>query len=219
MLSYLCIMIKYLREPMNGFTHFIPAVFSVVGLVLLLDKALAYMDPYRIVSYTVFGVGLFLLYLMSTLYHWLPLNEKKVRLLRRLDHMMIFVLIAATYTPLCLISLRGGWGWSLLGVVWTFAFVGIFIKIFWMNASRWVSTSIYLIMGWIAVFAIWPMLNVLNTSELLLLLAGGMFYSVGAVIYALKKPVIVSGFLGFHEIFHVFVALGSFAHFLVIYSI
>jgi hemolysin III len=204
---------------MNGFTHFIPAVFSVVGLVLLLDKALAYMDPYRIVSYTVFGVGLFLLYLMSTLYHWLPLNEKKVRLLRRLDHMMIFVLIAATYTPLCLISLRGGWGWSLLGVVWTFAFVGIFIKIFWMNASRWVSTSIYLIMGWIAVFAIWPMLNVLNTSELLLLLAGGMFYSVGAVIYALKKPVIVSGFLGFHEIFHVFVALGSFAHFLVIYSI
>jgi len=212
-------MIKYLREPMNGFTHFIPAVFSVVGLVLLLDKALAYMDPYRIVSYTVFGVGLFLLYLMSTLYHWLPLNEKKVRLLRRLDHMMIFVLIAATYTPLCLISLRGGWGWSLLGVVWTFAFVGIFIKIFWMNASRWVSTSIYLIMGWIAVFAIWPMLNVLNTSELLLLLAGGMFYSVGAVIYALKKPVIVSGFLGFHEIFHVFVALGSFAHFLVIYSI
>ncbi len=204
---------------MNGFTHFIPAVFSILGLVLLLDKALYHMDPYRIVSYTVFGLGLFLLYLMSTLYHWLPLNEKKVKLLRRLDHIMIFVLIAATYTPLCLISLRGVWGWSLFGVVWAFAIVGIFIKIFWMNVSRWVSTSLYLIMGWIAVVAIWPLLNVLQSSELMLLVAGGMFYTVGAVIYALKKPVILSGFLGFHEIFHIFVALGSFAHFLLIYSI
>lgn len=212
-------MFKYLREPMNGFTHFIPAVFSILGLVLLLDKALYHMDPYRIVSYTVFGLGLFLLYLMSTLYHWLPLNEKKVKLLRRLDHIMIFVLIAATYTPLCLISLRGVWGWSLFGVVWAFAIVGIFIKIFWMNVSRWVSTSLYLIMGWIAVVAIWPLLNVLQSSELMLLVAGGMFYTVGAVIYALKKPVILSGFLGFHEIFHIFVALGSFAHFLLIYSI
>lgn len=204
---------------MNGFTHFIPAVFSIVGLVLLLDKALYHMDPYRIVSYTVFGVGLFLLYLMSTLYHWLPVNDKKVKLLRRLDHIMIFVLIAATYTPLCLISLRGAWGWSLFGVVWTFAIGGIFIKIFWMNVSRWISTSLYLIMGWIAVVAIWPLVNVLQGSELMLLVAGGMFYTVGAVIYALKKPVIISGFLGFHEIFHIFVAMGSFAHFLLIYNI
>lgn len=212
-------MSRYLREPMNGFTHFIPAVFSIVGLVLLLDKALYHMDPYRIVSYTVFGVGLFLLYLMSTLYHWLPVNDKKVKLLRRLDHIMIFVLIAATYTPLCLISLRGAWGWSLFGVVWTFAIGGIFIKIFWMNVSRWISTSLYLIMGWIAVVAIWPLVNVLQGSELMLLVAGGMFYTVGAVIYALKKPVIISGFLGFHEIFHIFVAMGSFAHFLLIYNI
>ncbi|WP_211206151.1 PAQR family membrane homeostasis protein TrhA [Flexistipes sinusarabici] len=103
-------MIRKLREPMNGLTHFVPAVLSVAGIVILLVKAIELSDPYRIVSYSIFGAGLFALYLMSTLYHWLPASFEKVRLLRRLDHMMIFVLIAATYTPICLIPLRGGWG-------------------------------------------------------------------------------------------------------------
>lgn len=212
-------MIKHLREPMNGLTHFIPAMLSVVGIVILLAKAVELSDPYRIVSYSIFGAGLFALYLMSTLYHWLPLSFEKVRLLRRLDHMMIFVLIAATYTPICLIPLRGGWGWSLFGTVWGLAVVGIFLKIFWINAPRWLSTGIYLGMGWIALVALWPMINNMSLQALLLLLAGGIFYSLGAVIYALKKPVLVPNILGFHEIFHIFVALGSFMHFLLIYNI
>lgn len=212
-------MTKYLREPMNGLTHFIPAVLSIIGIVFLLMKAVELSDPYRIVSYSVFGAGLFLLYLMSTLYHWLLLDTQKIKILRRLDHMMIFVLIAATYTPICLIPLRGGWGWSLFATVWAMATVGIFLKIFWMNAPRWLSTGIYLGMGWIALIALWPMINNMSLQSLLLLLAGGIFYSLGAVIYALKKPVLIPNILGFHEIFHICVAMGSFMHFLVIYSI
>jgi len=125
---------------------------------------------------------------------------------------MIFILIAGTYTPVCLIPLRGGWGWSLFGIVWGFAIAGVFIKLYWMNAPRWLYTGIYLVMGWMVIVAIYPLIKVLPTGALAWLAAGGLFYTVGAVIYAIKRPNLVPGVFGFHEIWHLFVMAGSFSH-------
>lgn len=159
-----------------------------------------------------------LLYTASTLYHWLPFSEKGIRRLRKFDHMMIFILIAVTYTPICLIPLRGAWGWSLFGSVWGLATLGIFLKFFWLQAPRWFSTMVYIIMGWLALVAVWPLIHALQPGGLVWLLMGGIFYTMGALIYAVKKPNPWPGFVGFHEIFHVFVMLGSFSHFWLMYN-
>ncbi len=209
---------KYLREPMNGFTHFIGVVLSVIGTILLINISLHPYKPAHFISLTIFGFGLILLYTTSTLYHWLKLSEEGTKKLRRADHIMIFINIAASYTPTCVIALRGSLGLGLLIAVWSVATAGIVIKIFWMNAPRWLSTSIYLLMGWLAVFVIVPLFNVLPTAALLWLFAGGLFFTIGAVIYARKKPDPYPGILGFHEIFHLFVLLGSFSHFIMMYK-
>lgn len=211
-------MLKYLRDPMNGLTHFVGFLLAIIGLFFLLGKVYHPTSLPHLVTFSIFGIGMIMLFLASTLYHWLPLSEGGVRRLRRLDHCMIFLYIAATYTPICVIALKGGWGWSLLGCVWAMAFGGIFLKFFWLGAPRWLSTSIYLGMGWLVVVGIWPLVQALQTGALLWLVAGGLAYSVGAVIYALKKPDPWPGILGFHEIFHLFVMLGSFCHFWVMYE-
>jgi hemolysin III len=140
-----------------------------------------------------------------------------VRHLRRIDHMMIFLLIAASYTPVCLILLKGGWGWSLFGCIWGFAVLGILLKVFWLQAPRWLYTVVYIVMGWLAIVALWPLAKVLSLGGFLWLFAGGLFYTFGAVIYATKKPNPWPKVIGFHEIFHVFVMLGSFSHFWLMY--
>jgi hemolysin III len=131
--------------------------------------------------------------------------------------MMIFVLIAATYTPICLIPLRGAWGWSLFGSIWGLSTLGIFMKFFWLQAPRWFSTTIYLLMGWLVIVGIWPLIKAIHAGGFLWILIGGLFYTSGAVIYALKKPDPWPNIFGFHEIFHIFVMLGSFSHFWVMY--
>lgn len=210
-------MIRFLRDPMNGLTHCIAATLAVVGTVALILRAVDPVMPWHLVGFSIFGVGLVLLYTASTLYHWLPLDERGVRALRRVDHAMIFVCIAATYTPICLIPLRGPWGWSMLGVIWSVALGGILLKIFWLSAPRWLSTAIYLGMGWIALVGIYPLAMNLPTAGLAWLVAGGLAYTLGAVIYALKRPDPFPGFLGFHEIFHLFVIGGSTCHFILMY--
>jgi hemolysin III len=209
---------KILRDPMNGLTHCIGAGLSVLGLVLLILKSAAPARPWHLATFSLFGAGLILLYTASTLYHWLPLSEAGVRRLRRLDHAMIFVLIAATYTPICLIPLRGPWGWSLFGVIWGLALSGIGMKLFWLHAPRWLSTGIYLVMGWLCLVAVWPMIQTMPQGALLWLAAGGLSYSLGGVVYALKRPDPWPGILGFHEIFHLLVLAGSAAHFWVMYG-
>jgi len=159
-----------------------------------------------------------LLYTTSTLYHWLKISDVVTLKLRKVDHIMIFIYIAATYTPICVVALRASFGWLLLAAVWSVALVGITIKIFWMNAPRWLSTFIYILMGWLAVIVIFPLINALQIGALMWLLAGGLFYTIGAVIYGLKKPDPYPGILGFHEIFHLFVLAGSFSHFWMIYK-
>ncbi|MDT8272331.1 MAG: hemolysin III family protein [Desulfomonilia bacterium] len=207
----------FLREPVNGLTHCIGALLAVVGLVVLVLEASNPPRPWHITTYSVFGVGMILLYTVSTLYHWLTLSESALARLRKLDHMMIFILIAATYTPLCLIPLRGSLGWSLFGSIWAIAIFGIIFKLFWIQAPRWISAGVYVFMGWLALAGIGPIVNTLQPGAVFWLFAGGLFYSVGALIYALKRPDPLPNVFGFHEIFHIFVLLGSLSHFWTIY--
>ena len=203
-----------LREPLNGLTHFIGIFLAVIGLTLLLRRNA--LTIYHLVSFSIFGGAMILLYTGSTLYHWLPLSGKKLEIFRKIDHIMIFVFIAATYSPVCLVTLRGSWGWSIFGSVWGLAVGGFFLKIFWLKAPRWLSTLIYLFMGWLIIVGLWPLSKLMSTAGLLWMLAGGIFYSIGAVIYILKKPNLTK-YIGFHEIFHILIMLGSFSHFWLIY--
>ena len=144
------------RDLVSGLTHCIGAALSLVGLVLLIVFAAIYGNAYHVVSFTIFGVGLFLLYLFSTLYHWLNISEKGITVFRKFDHIMIYILIAASYTPVCLVSLRGPWGWSLFGVIWGLAVLGTILSAIWIKAPRSITTTIYIIMGWVVIIAIYP---------------------------------------------------------------
>lgn len=211
-------MIKYVRDPMSGLTHFIGFCLAIAGLILLVLDSVDPLRTMHVVTFSVFGGGMILLYLASTLYHWLPLDERGTMYLRKLDHAMIFVYIAATYTPICLIGLKGAWGWSLFGAVWGLAVAGIITKLFWMNAPRWLSTAFYLGMGWLVIVGVAPLVRALQTGALFWLTLGGVMYSLGAAIYVIKRPDPWPKVFGFHEIFHVFVMAGSFCHFWVMYE-
>jgi len=210
-------MTTILRDPISGLTHCIAAALAVLGTVFLVLRSIDPVMPWHIVTFSIFGGGMILLYTASTLYHWLPLSEKGTRLLKRIDHSMIFFFIAATYTPICLIPLRGPWGWSMFGGIWAFALLGIGLKIFWLHAPRWLSTGIYLAMGWLVLVGVYPLVQNLSTGALSWLVAGGLSYTLGAVIYAVKWPNPIPKHFGFHEIFHLFVIGGSACHFVVMY--
>jgi hemolysin III len=206
-----------LRNPISGLTHFIGACFAIWGLVLLILKGVYHGDTWHVVSFVIFGAALIMLYTSSTLYHWLPLSEKGVAKMRQLDHMMIFVLISGTYTPVCLTILRGGWGWSMFGIIWGIAIFGFVSKILWMNAPRWLYVALYLLMGWTALMFIYPISQKMSGGGIFWLFIGGVAYSLGAVGYALKKPDPFPGVFGFHEIWHLFVMAGSYCHFHMVY--
>ena len=198
------------KDPISALTHFIGFLAVIPVFICLLDLADTKLQQ---ISFIVFGFSLLLLYGASTIYHTLRLSAEKTALLRRIDHMMIFVLIAGTYTPVCLVPLAGKWGTILLSAIWTIAVAGVFMKIFWMGAPRWLSTMIYVVMGWLSITAFMPLLKAVGWGGFGMLLGGGIAYTVGALIYALKKPnlAILKSF-GFHEIFHVFVMIGSAFH-------
>jgi len=204
---------KIFREPVNAISHGAGAIGSIAALTLMVVFAAMRADVWHVVSFSIFGGTLILMYTSSFLYHALKISENALLVFRRIDHIMIFMVIAGSYTPLCLVPLRGPWGWSLFATVWAIAVVGIFLKIFFMNAPRWISTLIYLMMGWLCMVAIYPLVKTLVPMALFWLGLGGLFYSVGAVIYALKKPDFFPGLFGFHEIWHCFVILGSACHF------
>lgn len=203
---------------MNGFTHFIGIILSIIGTILLIKLSLHPYRPIHLISFTIFGLGMISLYTTSTLYHWLKLSEAGIAKFRKADHIMIFIYIAATYTPVCTLALPGSLGLGLLAIVWLIAIGGTIIKIFWMNAPRWLSTLLYVLMGWLAVIVIYPLFDALPAEALFWLFTGGLFYTIGSVIYAFKKPNLFPGILGFHEIFHLFVILGSFSHFWLVYK-
>jgi len=206
-----------LREPFNALSHMAGAIASIVGLTLLVVFAAIKADVWHVVSFAIFGGTLVLMYTSSCLYHGLRLSEKGIAVMQKIDHITIFMLIAGTYTPFCLVPLRGPWGWSLLITAWSIALAGIFLKLFCFNVPRWISTGIYLVMGWIVLAAVYPLVMALNLSSLIWLGLGGLFYSSGAVIYGLKRPDPWPDTFGFHGIWHLFVLSGSFCHFRAVF--
>ena len=202
-----------IREPVNALTHLLGAVAAAIGMVVLLVNGAANDSARQVVAFAIFGASLVLLYTTSGIYHSLNLSERGLAILQRLDHMMIYVLIAGTYTPLCLVLLRGRLGIALLTAVWAIAVIGIVQKVVWMRAPRWFSTALYLGMGWAAMVVARPVLNAAPVGFLVWIIVGGVFYSVGAVVYAIKRPNPVPGVFGFHEIWHLFVMAGSFSHY------
>lgn len=204
-------MLEKIKDPVSCLTHLFGAV-AAVGCTVALLLAGAPHGVRFVASFAIFGASLTMLYSASAVYHMLRVSEATTRLLRRVDHTMIFYLIAGTYTPVCLIPLQGPWGWSILGTVWGLALAGTMMKIFWLKAPRILSTSIYVIMGWIVIVAFYPLIRAVPGAAFALLLAGGLCYTAGAVIYALQRPRIAIPGCGFHEIFHIFVLAGSAFH-------
>ncbi|MCW8854948.1 MAG: hemolysin III family protein [Gammaproteobacteria bacterium] len=195
-------------EKLNSITHLIGAVAALAGCVVLVVFASMQGDPWKIVSFSVYGTTLFLLYLFSTLYHGLEGNAKKV--FRRLDHLAIYLLIAGTYTPFTLVTLNGNWGWSIFGTVWGLALTGMIIE-FIPQKKRIVPVIIYLLMGWICLVALKPLLAALPMTGFWWLLTGGLFYTVGIVFYVFDKKV-----NHFHGVWHLFVLAGSACHYFTV---
>lgn len=204
---------KRLRDPVNGLTHLAGVILAVVGLGMLLATAASAGRVDQLVAFGIFGLSLIALYLASSLYHLLPLSPAGVARLRRLDHVAIFVLIAGTYTPFCLLALEGGWRWGLLALIWGLALCGVLLKLLWMGAPRWLSVILYLGMGWIAVVAAPALLQAVPAAGMAWVLAGGLVYSAGALVYGFKRPNLIPGTFGFHELWHLFVVAGSACHF------
>jgi hemolysin III len=204
---------RRLRDPVNGLTHLAGGLLASAGLFVLLAKAASTGRVDQLVAFGVFGLSLVALYLASSLYHLLPLSPAGVARLRRLDHVAIFVLIAGTYTPFCLLALGGAWRWGLLSLIWGLALCGVLVKVLWMDAPRWLSVALYLGMGWVAVVAAPALLRSLPTGGIAWVLTGGLVYSAGALIYGFKRPNLIPGLFGFHELWHLFVVAGSACHF------
>lgn len=198
------------EERLNVISHGIGFVLSIIALTMLIFKASRFDEVKPLISFIVYGVSMVLVYAASTLYH----NSKTKRLRSRLnilDHAAIYVLIAGTYTPFALITLEGFVGWTIFWVVWSIALLGVILKLFYAGRFQLISTILYVAMGWLIIFAINPLVENLSTPGLRWLFAGGISYTIGAILFMLKK-------IPFnHAIFHVFVLLGTFAHFISIY--
>ncbi|MEH7503957.1 hemolysin III family protein [Neobacillus drentensis] len=209
---------NYIREPINGLTHLAGAVLAFVGLLAMVIKAAAKTNsPTAITAVIIFGVSMILLYSASATYHMVIAKDHVIAFLRRLDHSMIFILIAGTYTPFCFISLNGKIGAILFSIISGIAISGVVFKMVWFNCPRWISTALYLAMGWMIVFVFSPLTGSLNPIGLFLLILGGIFYTIGGVIYGAKPKFLQSKYMGFHEIFHIFILLGSVSHFLTVF--
>jgi hemolysin III len=209
---------SYIREPINGLTHLAGAILSFAGLLAMVIKAsLTTSSPLAITAVAIFGISLMLLYSASATYHMVIAKDKVIAFLRKLDHSMIYVLIAGSYTPFCLITLNGVTGWVLFSIVSAVALSGILFKMIWFRSPRWLSTALYIAMGWIIVFAFSPLSESLSSTGVMLLLLGGILYTVGGVIYAIKPKFLEFKHLGFHEIFHIFIMMGSMSHFLCVF--
>jgi hemolysin III len=199
-----------IREPVNGASHLVGLLLAGAGTLLLLKLA---SGPAQLVAFSIYGASLILLYGASTLYHVLSLSERPLRALRMLDHIAIYFLIAGTYTPVALLTLDSRLGWALLAIVWLIAAAGVPFKLWYLDAPVWLSTGTYLAMGYLALVAIFPLARAVSVGGLMWLAAGGIAYTVGAVIYARQRPDPFPGWFGHHEIWHVLVLVGSACHF------
>ncbi len=197
------------EEIANSITHGIGALLSVAGLSVLVTLAAIYGDAYRVVSFSIYGSTMVLLYLGSTFYHSFT-NKKVKSFFRVFDHCAIFLLIAGTYTPFTMVTLQGAWGWTLFGLIWAFAVAGIVVTVFLINKLKWVALVIYVIMGWLVIIAVKPMITNMPFAGLMWLLMGGIFYTGGIIFY------IWDNLPYNHAIWHIFVMMGTISHFFCI---
>ncbi|WP_055070883.1 PAQR family membrane homeostasis protein TrhA [Clostridium massiliamazoniense] len=210
---------KIFREPINGLSHLFGAILSLAALITMIIKVSLFGSNLTLefISVCTFGISLILLYSASATYHLAIASEKILLFLRKLDHSMIFLLIGGTYIPFCLLALDGALRIVLTSIIVLLTIAGIIFKLFWFKCPRWLSTSLYIGMGWIAIFIIYPLYNSISLSGVLWLLLGGILYTIGGIIYGLKPKFLEFKFLGFHEIFHIFILLGSLCHFIAVF--
>lgn len=208
-----------IREPSNAITHFIAMMMAVFAAVPLLIKAGLSSNHESFLAMTIFIASMILLYGASAAYHSVTVSDRVLKLFKKIDHMMIFVLIAGSYTPVCLLVLGGPLGYQLLALVWGIALVGITIKALWVTCPKWFSSIIYIAMGWVCLLVFGQLIETLPTAAFYWLLAGGIIYTIGGVIYALKLPIFNSKHKSFdsHAVFHLFVMGGSFCHFVFMF--
>lgn len=210
----------HIKDPGSAITHFIAMVLAILAATPLLLKSYRDAGGLATSALAVFIASMILLYAASTIYHTLDISPAVNKLLRKVDHMMIFILIAGTYTPVCMVVLGDRTGWGLLTLVWSIAIFGIIIKACWITCPKWFSSLLYIAMGWVCVLAFGKIVQALPTAAFGWLLAGGIIYTAGGVIYALKLPLFNSRHQNFgsHEIFHLFVMGGSFCHYVMMYQ-
>lgn len=208
-----------IKDPGSALTHFIAMILALIAAIPLLVKASHTPGNAHVLALAIFIISMILLYAASTTYHSLDISPKVNQTLRKIDHMMIFLLIAGTYTPICLLVLGDRTGRMMLGLVWGIAIIGMLINALWITCPKWFSSLIYIAMGWVCVLAFGKITSSLPRNAFLLLLAGGIIYTVGGIIYALKLPLFNSKYKNFgsHEIFHLFVMGGSLCHYLLMY--
>lgn len=206
--------IKRKRDPVSGMTHLISAVLAAIGTVVLLYLGRGSLT--KEISLLVYGISLVLMFSASATYHLATPGPERLLRLRKLDHSAIYLLIAGTYTPICLYFFSGFWRWGLLGIIWGMALVGVGVKLFIINAPRWTTAGVYLVMGWMAVLAAGEMLRSMPGAALMWVVLGGLFFTLGAVVYITKRPNFYPEVFGFHEVWHIFVILGCLSHFIVV---
>jgi hemolysin III len=208
------IKINFNSEIVSSTIHFIGFILSIVGVTFLIVYASAEKDAWKIVSFSIYGVCLMFLFLFSSIYHGVNHSKELKEKLRTFDYIGIFLLIAGTFTPICLVLLRGLLGWTVFGIIWFFAIMGIIIKS--LKAPAWITSPMYLIMGWLALVIVIPVYNI-NPQCFLFLLIGGLFYTLGFIIFSIQGQKFIEGRFTFHEIWHILVLLGAISHFIVMY--
>lgn len=201
------------NEYLSGLTHLSGALLSIAGLVLLVVYSSLFHKVWHIVSFSIFGSSMILLYTASAVYHLIPKESKWKIFFKKIDLVMIYILIAGTYTPVCLIPLRGGWGWAIFGVIWGLAVLGIIYQASSLKMPGWLSAILYILMGWLIMIALLPLLKTIAGIGFAWLFTGGMFYTLGVIFFGLDKIYPNTKWLSNHDMFHVFVLAGSFSHF------
>lgn len=203
-----------IREPGSALTHFVTFIASIVGLVFLI--ILSQNNVSKLITMTIYGISVIFLYGASSLYHWVYATPQKTLLLRKLDHIAIYLLIAGSYTPVFYFGLAGAWKWAMLIAVWAIALIGAFLKIWFIQIPRYVSTAFYITLGWIAVVPFLQLFKNLPAEAVFLMVSGGVAYTIGGIVYAARCFNFFPNRFGFHEIFHLFVMAGSILHFFMI---
>ena len=210
-------MLSKIREPFNGLSHLGGAIAAFIGQIALL--IIGWSGTAKVLSVLVYGLSLIALFSASATYHLVKARPKVIGILRKLDHSAIYLLIAGTYTPFCLLAFTGFFRWGLLAIIWAIALVGIVLKVFMGRLPRWVNAGVYVVMGWLCISAIGQMTSALTPFVLAWLAAGGVIYTLGAVVYATKIFNFAPGRFGFHEVWHIFVLLGALAHYISVVAL